>query len=477
MGAEILGSLEKLTTKQGNLFFLVTSDFVAMLAANAFYYYVRVRSGLFRVMAVPDFWGPVVLLSLFLMFLFWFWGLYKFSYLSSRLEEIIAILKITTLGVAILFFAIFFDDATSGRIPHIRMFLLFYWCVIVFFASFSRVLFRTVQKRLLLRGIGLKKAIIVGCGERARSVYDLAKKYRSLGYEPLGFVGVGASVAAEGLPAPLLSKSADLNDTIEKYKAKEVIIALEENEKENIPGIITSINGADADIKIVPDLYDSIAGQVRTSQLYGFPLIDVVPQLMQQWQVVTKRLMDIMVSAICLIAGLPLWVIIAIAIKIDSKGPIIYRQERVGKDLKNFTLRKFRSMYVDAEKHTGPVWASKNDPRVTKVGRFLRKSHLDETPQFLNVLKGEMSLVGPRPERPFFVEKLSKEIPLYKRRYKVKPGLTGLARVKYKYDESIEDVKIDLQYDLYYIENMSLRLDFQILFWTIFHVMLGKGHA
>ncbi len=456
---------------------LLALDFFSLLLANALYYYIRVRSGLFRVMAVPDFWGPVFLLTLFLIFLFWFWGLYKFSYLSSRLDEVIAVVKVATLGVLILFFAIFFDDATSGKISHVRIFVVFYWCVIVFCVSFSRLGYRTMQKRLLMRGIGLKKAIIVGSGERARSVYDLAKKYRSLGYDPLGFVDIGSSIAAENLPAPLLSRSVDLNDTIEKYKAKEVIIALEENEKENIPGIITSINGADAAIKIVPDLYDSIAGQVRTSQLYGFPLIDVVPQLMQQWQVVTKRLMDIMVSAIALIAGLPLWIILAIAIKIDSKGPIIYRQERVGKDLKNFTLRKFRSMYVDAEKHTGPVWASKNDPRVTKVGRFLRKTHLDETPQFLNVLKGEMSLVGPRPERPFFVEKLSKDIPLYKRRYKVKPGLTGLARVKYKYDESIEDVKIDLQYDLYYIENMSLRLDFQILFWTIFHVMLGKGHA
>lgn len=472
-----MGSLEKLTTKQGDLLFLLTADFISMLAANAFYYYVRVRSGLFRVMAIPDFWGPVVLLTFFFMFLFWFWGLYRFTYLSSRLDEVIAVLKAATIGVFVLFFAIFFDDATSGRIPHLRMFIILYWCVIVFCVSVARVTFRTIQKRLLMSGIGLKNAIIVGCGERARSVYDLAKKYRSLGYDPLGFVSVGTGPVDDGLPAPLLSGAGRLSDAIAQFKAQEVIIALEENEKDNLYNIINSINGADAAIKIVPDLYDSVAGQARTSQLYGFPLIDVVPQLMQQWQVVTKRLIDILVSAMAIIAGLPVWIIVAIAIKLDSKGPVIYKQERVGRDLRPFTLRKFRSMYVDAEKQSGPVWASKNDPRVTKVGRFLRKTHLDETPQFLNVLKGEMSLVGPRPERPFFVEKLSKEIPLYKRRYKVKPGLTGLARVKYKYDESIEDVKIDLQYDLYYIENMSLRLDFQIQFWTIFHVLLGKGHA
>lgn len=469
--------LESFTTRRNEIRLQVLLDFISLVFANILYYYFRIQSGFFRVMVVPDFWGPVLFLTLFFIFLYWFWGLYKFMYLSSRLDEIIAVVKASTIGVLILFFAIFFDDATSGRIPHVRMFFLLYLCVIIVLVSFTRVTLRTLQKKLLMKGVGLRNVIIVGSGERARSVYDLAKKYRSLGYEPLGFVEVASSGVTPNLPAPLLAPASNLSDAIEKYQAREVIIALEENERENLHNILTSINGADASIKIVPDLYDSIAGQARTSQLYGFPLIDVVPQLMQQWQVVTKRLMDTVVSVICLAAGFPLWLLIAAAIKLDSRGPVIYKQVRVGRDQKGFTLWKFRSMYVDAEKHTGPVWAAKNDPRVTRVGRFLRKSHLDETPQFLNVLRGEMSLVGPRPERPFFVEKLAKEIPLYKRRYKVKPGLTGLARVKYKYDESIEDVKIDLQYDIYYIENMSLRLDFQILFWTIFHVLLGKGQA
>ncbi len=472
-----MGSLEKLVTKGRKPVSLLVVDFLSLLLANSIYYYFRVRSGLFRVIAVPDFWGPVIMLTLFLIFLFWFWGLYRFSYLDSRLDEFIAVLKISTVGVLVLFFAIFFDDATSGKFPHLRLFILFYWSAIILFAGGARIAFRTVQKRMLLAGIGLRNVVIVGCGERACSVYNLATKYKTLGYKPLGFIEVSDKGKNENLPAPLLCNMSELNDTIDKLHAREVIIALEENEKESLHNIISSINGADASIKIVPDLYDSIAGQARTSQLYGFPLIDVVPELMQQWQLVLKRMMDICVSVVAIVVGFPLWVVIVAAIKIDSRGPVIYKQERVGKGLRNFTLRKFRSMHVDAEKHTGPVWASKNDPRVTAVGRFLRKSHLDETPQFINVLKGEMSLVGPRPERPYFVEKLAKEIPLYKRRYKVKPGLTGLARVKYKYDESIEDVKIDLQYDLYYIENMSLRLDFQILFWTIFHVLLGKGHA
>jgi exopolysaccharide biosynthesis polyprenyl glycosylphosphotransferase len=180
---------------------------------------------------------------------------------------------------------------------------------------------------------------------------------------------------------------------------------------------------------------------------------------------------------IVLVAGLPLWILIAILIKIDSRGPVIYKQERVGKDGKIFTLYKFRSMYENAEALTGPTWATKNDPRVTRFGKILRKLHLDEIPQFVNVLKGDMSLIGPRPERPVFVEKLSKEIPLYRRRLKVKPGITGWAQVKYKYDESIEDVKKKLQYDLFYIENMSLRMDLKIIAYTILHILSGRGQT
>jgi exopolysaccharide biosynthesis polyprenyl glycosylphosphotransferase len=456
---------------------LLFMDFFSLSFANSFYYYFRVRSGFFRVITIPDFWGPVIVLTLFLMSLYWLWGLYKFSYLDSRLDETIAVGKASTLGVLLLFFLIFFDDASSGRVPHVRALVIFYECFIVLFVGGTRIAFRTFQKKLLLKGIGLRSAIIVGSGERACSVFNLANKYRSLGYKPIGFVGVSEDSGTSKLPAPLLSDVSRLNDVISTVKATEVIIALEENEKGSLNNIISAINGADVSIKIVPDLYDSIAGQAHATPLRGFPLIDVVPQLMPPWQMTTKRIIDVAVSSLALVFGFPIWIVIAMLIKFDSKGPVIYKQERVGKDGHIFTLYKFRSMCKDAEQKTGPVWALKNDPRVTRVGRFLRKTHLDEVPQFFNVLKGEMSLVGPRPEREYFVEKLSKEIPLYKRRLKVKPGLTGLSRVKYKYDESVEDVKIDLQYDLFYIENMSLRLDFQILFQTIFHVLLGKGHA
>jgi exopolysaccharide biosynthesis polyprenyl glycosylphosphotransferase len=195
---------------------------------------------------------------------------------------------------------------------------------------------------------------------------------------------------------------------------------------------------------------------------------------MSQWEQVMKRILDVAVSLLVLILGLPVWLLVAIIIRLESPGPALYKQERVGKDGERFNMIKFRSMREDAEK-AGPQWAHKKDPRVTRVGKWLRKLHIDEVPQMVNVLNGHMSLVGPRPERPMFVESLSKEIPLYTRRLKVRPGVTGWAQVKHQYDETIEDVRKKVQYDLYYIENMSLRMDMKILFSTASHMLLGKG--
>jgi exopolysaccharide biosynthesis polyprenyl glycosylphosphotransferase len=240
--------------------------------------------------------------------------------------------------------------------------------------------------------------------------------------------------------------------------------------------VISKLEHEEVGLKIVPDLYEILSGQARTSQIYGMPLIDIMPELMPEWEKKLKRLMDVLTSLIILIISLPVIIITAIAIKLTGRGPIFFKQERSGMNGNAFKIIKFRSMYEDAEENTGPVWSSKDDPRVTKVGKIIRRVRIDELPQMINVLKGQMSIVGPRPERPFFVEKLSQEIPYYKRRLKVRPGITGWAQVKHKYDESVEDVKIKLRYDLFYIENMSLRMDFKIIMRTVFVVLFGQGH-
>ena len=230
----------------------------------------------------------------------------------------------------------------------------------------------------------------------------------------MGFVTVADGVNVTSYrDVPLLGNLGDLSAIIDSQKIKEVLIALDSTEHDKLLSVISACSGQDVSLKIIPDLYDIISGQARTNQIYGFPLIEIMPELMQPWEEAVKRTLDIAVSAIVLAVGLPVWVLVALAIKLDSRGPVFYTQERTGKDEKRFKIIKFRSMDAEAEKHSGPVWANKEDPRITRVGKFLRKTRLDEIPQFINVLDGDMSLVGPRPERDVFVERFRQELPTY----------------------------------------------------------------
>ena len=292
------------------------------------------------------------------------------------------------------------------------MLILAYWGIMVFTTGTGRVLFRTARRRLLAAGVGLRNALIVGWNDKAKNLYDLVLLHPALGYRVIGFVKLDKRKSGvEYKGTRLLGTTDDLPSLIERHSVKDILIALESADHDKLLDVISHCNGHDVSMKILPDMYDIISGQARTNQIYGFPLIEIMPEIMQPWEQSMKRLTDIFASLFILFFSSPLWVLISIAIKMDTPGPVVYSQERVGKDGKIFKMHKFRSMRSDAEKESGPVWAPQNDNRVTKVGRFLRNSRLDEIPQFINVLDGDMSLVGPRPERPFFVDKLSKEIP------------------------------------------------------------------
>lgn len=456
---------------------ILLSDFIAINAALILFFYIRVESGLFALLIEPDFFLTLLAMYLYWLVIFTFVGMYRTWFASSRFDELSTLFKASFVGIFILFFIIFLDDYINDVSSSTRILIFIYWALFLAFVSTGRLIIRSVQRNLLIKGIGRRCALIIGFNSKAFELYDTVLSAPGLGIDVEAFVAINQEninkeykgIIAEG-------KLENIDQLIEKYNVKEILIALDDEDHNVLIDIIGKVEGKGIKLKIVPDLYEILSGQARTSQIYGVPLIDIMPELMPEWEKKIKRLLDIVVSFVILLLSSPIILISSIAIKINSPGPVFFRQERIGQSGRIFNILKFRSMFVDAEKLTGPVWSTKDDPRVTTVGKIIRKMRIDELPQFLNVLKGDMSVVGPRPERPFFVEKLSEQIPYYKRRLKVRPGITGWAQVKHKYDESIEDVKIKLRYDLFYIENMSIRMDMKILFRTIFVVLFGKGH-
>ena len=454
---------------------LLATDFVTICLAWLVYYIIRVRSGWMQVPIEPELLGPIVAVYLFWFLLFVTVGLYRSWYAASRFDELALLFKTLSVGCLFLFFAVFVDDAGASQGPNARIVIAIYWGILLTFVGTGRLAVRSMQRRMLIAGIGTHNTIIVGSAARTRELYDEVLKYPALGYRVKGFVGISRRKTSLVDGVPFLGSIDDLPRVIDRHGVRDVLVALDSSDHDRLLDVIAKCSDKNVGLKIMPDLYDIISGQARTNQIYGFPLIEISAQLMPPWEEAAKRLIDVMVSATVLTVGFPVWLLIAFLIKLESPGRVLYKQERVGKDGHHFHIIKFRSMYQDAER-AGPQWAGRHDPRITKVGRILRQLHLDEIPQLWNVLKGEMSLIGPRPERPVFVESLSRDIPLYTRRLKVRPGVTGWAQVKHKYDETVDDVRKKVQYDLYYIENMSLRMDFKIILNTLSHMLLGKGH-
>ena len=457
--------------------FVLLVDFLAINLAWFFYFVFRVQTGWFKLLTIPEFPITMIVMYFYWILIFTFVGMYRTWFAASRFDELATLFKASFVGIFILFFLIFIDDYIHGISSATRILIFIYWGLFLLLVGSGRLIIRSIQRSLLIKGYGRKNALIVGFNEKAHEVHDQILEYRALGLDIKGYISVnGASVGQEYKNVQVLGFIDETPKVIDATNTKEIIIALDKSDNNILIDLIARCEPKNVGLKIVPDLYEILSGQARTSQIYGLPLIDIMPQLMPEWEKKLKRIIDVIVSFIILIVTLPVTIPTAVAIKIESEGPVFFKQTRCGMNNTVFKIVKFRSMFNDAEKLTGPVWSQKDDPRITKTGNFIRKVRIDEIPQMFNVLKGEMSLVGPRPERPFFVEMLAKEIKYYKRRLKVRPGITGWAQVKHKYDETVDDVKIKLRYDLFYIENMSLRMDFKILFRTIFVVLFAKGH-
>ena len=339
----------------------------------------------------------------------------------------------------------------------------------------SRELVREALERRWRAGIGLKRILIAGSGELGRLVADKILEHRELGYQIVGFVddrATGDHLGYRGLP--LLGTTGEAAEIAAREGIDHLYVALPPEQHVQMLQLIDSTSRECVDVKVVPDLLQVIALRARLEDLDGVPVININDVPLQGFNSIVKRAIDIVISAAALIVlAVPLW-IIAVLVKLTSRGRVFYRQERMGLDGKPFMIYKFRSMYDDAEAETGPVFASEQDPRRTPLGKLLRRSNIDELPQLWNALKGDMSIVGPRPERPLFVAQFKDKIPQYMLRHKVKAGITGWAQVNgWRGNTSIEK---RIEYDLYYIENWSVRLDLKIMWLTLLRGFFHK-HA
>jgi len=454
-------------------------------------------------------------LSLGWLVLFFFSGLYGERYAGGRFDELVTLAKVTAFGALAVFFGYYLDRLAPASA---RVAVAAYGGSVFAAVGLSRIAIRTVQRALVVRGYGRHRAVVVGWSDRVETLYHDLARYPAAGLEIVGAVrlrhpvavslpslafpeeagGDGSGVGAPGigtsggdgsgvgdaLPPGAIEVTtggapeaaiAELPRLLDRIAVQDVLIALGPDDHAYLDEVLRVCDGRPVTLKLVPDFYTAIGGMARTEHMYGLPLIEVLPEPIPAWEKRTKRIVDVLVAAAVIVAGLPVWALIAAAVRLTSPGEAIYRQTRVGRGGRPFTMLKFRTMVQGAERDTGPVWAQKADVRVTPLGRWLRRLRLDELPQFWNVLVGEMSLVGPRPERPFFVEKLVREIPLYSRRHRVQPGITGLAQVKWRYDSDLDDVRQKLKYDLFYIETMSLRLDAKILLQTVRTALRGEG--
>ncbi len=454
----------------------VLSDAVAIEGSFLFSYWLRFYSPLTAYAEVTKGFPPLIAYvagSLFVipvwLFIFNQRGMHKARRNVYFSDEFFAIVRLVFIGMLVVMAGAFFYRTFS------------YSRLVFGLLGFSAILFISTGRYAVMKfeqwwyrsGHDVKRVVLVGTNSTAQRVYEAISGNPGLGYVIDGYFSLNGAGQMEATSAKFIGPVANVPTYAGERSTDIILVALDSKDHPVLFDLVRRCEGMNTEIMMVPDLLEMMTSQVRIKELEGIPFIRIKTTPMGTWNQILKRSFDLIVASVVLIVISPVFLLLAVLIKLTSKGPVLYLQERVGLDGSSFQVMKFRSMRIDAEKTTGPVWAKKSDARTTGLGRFMRRFSLDELPQLINVIKGEMSLVGPRPERPHFVEQFKREVPKYLDRHRVKTGMTGWAQVNglRGADASIEE---RTKFDVYYVENWSLVFDLKIIFKTIRAVLFGE---